>query len=325
MIELPQELQAAIEDIALDYDLSAIARASEELTRRYREEKKRVGQFMESPHHKIAYLLARLPATYAALSAILKEVARQRSPKSLLDVGAGPGTGMWAALGVFPHIADIACIECDPFLIDTAKRLAAQAASSAMRTAHWIAHDSAGSFDWGTHDLILFSYSLGEMARPSDVLTKAWRQCNDCLVIAEPGTPTGFRTILAARQLLLKEGAHLLAPCPHAAPCPLPENDWCHFSQRTGRSWLHRHTKKASLPYEDEKYSYLVASKRPGAFYPARILRAPEKKTGHVHLCLCTEAGISQPTLSRRQKDLYRQARKSSWGDVWPPQSEGGD
>src|SRR5471030_871273 len=48
----------------------------------------------------LAYALARMPATYAAVTASLNALAEIRpefAPASLIDVGAGPGTAVWAA------------------------------------------------------------------------------------------------------------------------------------------------------------------------------------------------------------------------------------
>ena len=48
----------------------------------------------------LAYALARMPATYAAVAAglnALSEIKPDFAPATLLDVGAGPGTATWAA------------------------------------------------------------------------------------------------------------------------------------------------------------------------------------------------------------------------------------
>ena len=46
-------------------------------------------------------------------------------------------------------------------------------------------------------------------------------------------------------------------------------DDWCHFSQRLARSRDHMLLKDASVPFEDERYSYVVAT-RAEAFRAAR-------------------------------------------------------
>ena len=53
-----------------------------------------------------AYLAARLPATYAAVSAALASVPGDvlATVHTLLDLGAGPGTATWAALSQCPAV-----------------------------------------------------------------------------------------------------------------------------------------------------------------------------------------------------------------------------
>src|SRR5260370_8908587 len=48
-----------------------------------------------------------MPATYAAVTAsfnALCEITPAFTPKSLLDIGAGPGTATWAAAEAFPSL-----------------------------------------------------------------------------------------------------------------------------------------------------------------------------------------------------------------------------
>src|SRR6202142_4800445 len=55
----------------------------------------------------LAYALARMPATYAAVTAslnALRETVPDFAPKTLLDVGAGPGTATWAAAEAFSSL-----------------------------------------------------------------------------------------------------------------------------------------------------------------------------------------------------------------------------
>src|SRR5215471_21069640 len=52
----------------------------------------------------LAYALARMPATYAAVAACfkaLRDIWSDFAPKTLLDVGAGPGTASFAAAETF--------------------------------------------------------------------------------------------------------------------------------------------------------------------------------------------------------------------------------
>ena len=135
-------------------------------------------------------------------------------------------------------------------------------------------------------------------------------------MIIEPGTPEGFAIIRSLRQELLAVGAYLAAPCPHANECPTPAGDWCHFSERLERTSEHRSTKGGQLGYEDEKYSYVIFSREPVALPAARILRHPRKHSGHTEFELCTPEGLKRETISRKQGERFRTAKKAEWGDT---------
>src|SRR5580698_7924728 len=99
-MQLPPELRHAIdeEEEAAGVNLAQRVRAAEQLSRRYQQ-----GDFRQpvlaTGAHRIAYLQARMPATYAASCRVFHEI-RSRLPdvelRSLLDLGAGPGTTAWA-------------------------------------------------------------------------------------------------------------------------------------------------------------------------------------------------------------------------------------
>lgn len=160
------------------------------------------------------------------------------------------------------------------------------------------------------------------------VVDAAARASEAAVVVTEPGTPDGYARVIAARDRLVAAGLRVLAPCPHSAQCPMvPGEDWCHFAARVNRSSLHRQVKGGSLPYEDEKFSY-VAAVRPGvtgAPAAGRIVRRPQKRKGQVLLELCTEGdGLRPATVTKRHGAGYRAARDARWGDAWPPDGAAG-
>ena len=130
------------------------------------------------------------------------------------------------------------------------------------------------------------------------------------MVIIEPGTPEGFERVRMARTLALKRGLSLHGPCPHHNVCPMVGKDWCHFAARLSRSSLHRFIKKGALGHEDEKYSYLIASKQPYAPSGARVLRHPIRKKGHVLAMLCTAEGLEQRVFKGKEK------KEIHWGSL---------
>lgn len=167
-------------------------------------------------------------------------------------------------------------------------------------------------------DLISFSYSLGEMKDPTAILKKYWTATKDALIITEPGTPAGFSTILKARTFLQDQGAFFIAPCGHNGPCPLSEapKDWCHFSVRVERTSAHQKIKKGNLQYEDEKFSYLIATKTPPLSLGSRILKKPLKGTGHIRFDLCTPQGVEKKIISKSDGEIYKKAKSKEWGDT---------
>src|SRR6202790_4233270 len=67
----------------------------------------------------LAYALARMPATYAAVTAslnALREINTNFAPTSLLDAGAGPGTATWAAAEAFPSLQSFALLDANSAL-----------------------------------------------------------------------------------------------------------------------------------------------------------------------------------------------------------------
>jgi ribosomal protein RSM22 (predicted rRNA methylase) len=208
--------------------------------------------------------------------------------------------------------------------LEAGRRLAQSSHIQAVREAVWQQSDLAENAA-AAADLVVISYALGELTpkQRRSAIEFALSRTKQMLVVIAPGTPGDFRTILDARAQVLELGAHLLAPCPHESACPMEGgNDWCHFAQRLERTSDHRRLKSGALGYEDEKFSYMVASRAASARAMTRILRHPQKHSGHMQLRLCANSGLVQMTVTKSQKENYRRARKAEWGDPWDAASE---
>lgn len=319
---LPSSLQLAINQAMVSFGIRQLTVGREELTERYREHSSR-RQMIGTEAHRHAYVIARLPATFAAIQAVLHAV-KERAPcldiRSVLDLGAGPGTGMWAACMSFPDVETVTLVEKDSSLAILGQRLTEGSEYAAICSANWEIGDLEQSLDLPPSDLVIFSYSIGEVADQERirVIERGWKAAKQLLVIVEPGTPAGFERIRSIRRQLIEWGAHLIAPCPHHAACPMTGGDWCHFSVRIERSSLHRRIKGGTLGHEDEKFSYVAATKIPFPLPQARILSHPLRHSGHLQLKLCTrEEGLQYPIISKKMGDVYKAARKAEWGDVW--------
>ena len=288
-------IEEAIERICSSYPQKELLQAAEELSSRYHDKKSH-----DTELHRIAYLATRLPATYAVLTKVLSEISL---PKTILDCGAGPGTSIWALLDT--PITSLTLIDEDPGFVKLGKKIGPTPPFDVTwKTQSFLTFQDRA-------ELILFSYSLNEIPQEklSEVISKAHGQTENYLVIIEPGTPDGFERIRTTRAQLLALGMSLHAPCPHHNVCPMTGLDWCHFSARLPRTSLHRFLKKGTLGHEDEKYSYLIASKEPHTPRGARILRHPIKRKGHTIATLCTEEGLKEKTFTGKER------KKLKWGD----------
>jgi len=324
-MEIPQQLRSALDAELSSVPPKKLASSVADLSGRYRTGTPyRGGWYFQSREDIAAYTAYRLPATYAATHAALEQVRERLSdwkPQSLLDVGAGPGTAMWAATAIWPDLKRITLLEREDGMIAAGKRLATYSPLAPVREANWLRADVAGA--WGTFpcDLVIMSYVLGELPqdRVAPLLHKLWEATGGTLVIIEPGTVAGFHRIKQAREQMLEEGAKSIAPCPHDAACPMMDNDWCHFAQRVERSRTHRRAKAAELSYEDEKFSFLAVSRTPGAAIEGRVIRHPQVRPGHIRLEVCTPGGVTTSVLTRKNRETYRMARDLRWGSVVPP------
>lgn len=320
-VELPPELRAAIDERLRETAPGELARAAAELSARYRAPASQGWRAARSSAHLLAYAAVRLPATYAAITAALLRVQELRpgwQPRTLLDLGTGLGAGVWAAAALWDSLRQITALDADPRALALAQELARSAAHPAVRSAAWRRAALTEPLPDVVADLVLIAYVLGELAPDAGqaLVERAWQAATDMLVIVEPGTPAGYGRVIAARGRLLAQGAFTTAPCPHDAPCPLVD-DWCHFAVRLPRSRLHRALKQAALGYEDEKFSYVALARTATERAAARVIRHPQVYPGRIGLTLCTRQGVQAVTVTRADRERFRQARKTDWGDAF--------
>lgn len=321
-MELPIALRQGVERLLEKVPLPVLKQAARTLSDRYRAELRDGRLHMAEEMAVKAYLATRLPATYAAVRASLDAVGEARpdyAPKTLLDIGAGPGTVLWATADLWPDLEQAVLIEAGAAVRRVGETLAANAMTARIA---WLAGDvTIDLADLKPADLVTCAYVLDEIAPASlpKLVGRLWQLTADTLLVVEPGTPAGWQRILAVRRQLIEAGAHVLAPCPHEAPCPLAAPDWCHFSRRVARSRLHRLAKDADVPWEDEKFIYVAASRQAARPRAARVIAPPKSGSGKVLLKLCEKDGSAGEKLfTKRDGDAFRLARRLDWGDALP-------
>lgn len=322
--ELPAALRVAIAGLIEARGLAGLSTGQARMSDDYRAGKASSVALRSEP--AIAgYLAARLPATYAAVRSALGRLQGQRpdiTPRTLLDVGCGPGTASFAALDAYPGIEALTGVDHNPALLATARRLFETSGLAGSRrltlTTGDVTRDIAPV---PTADLVILSYALVEsdLARAGAIATRLWACTADVLVLVEPGSPAGFQRLLAARTALMAAGATILAPCTHAHACPMVAPDWCHTSVRLARSREHLRAKAAAVPFEDEKFAYLIAARTAGAPQTgSRIVAPPHHGKPGVTFRLCSAKGLETCTIAARDP-AFKAARKLEWGDWMPP------
>ncbi|MEU3725215.1 small ribosomal subunit Rsm22 family protein [Streptomyces sp. NPDC031705] len=273
-----------------------------------------------------AYAAYRMPATFEAVRSALDGLATAApdwAPGSHVDVGGGTGAATWAVDATWDGPRETTVLDWAEPALALGKELAGRSSSGVLRAAEWRRAVIGSGISLPEADLVTVSYVLGELTAQARlaVVAEAAR-AGRAVVLIEPGTPEGYLRIREAREQLIAAGMTVAAPCPHDGTCPIEVGqDWCHFSARVSRSSLHRQVKGGSLPYEDEKFSYVAATRFPVAPVPSRITRRPQIRKGLVLLDLCgpREAGLSRATVTKRHGDLYKAARDVEWGEQWPP------
>jgi len=270
----------------------------------------------------VAYAAYRMPATFEAVRSALDAFADavpDWTPQGHTDVGGGTGAATWAVTATWSGDRPVTVLDWAEPALALGKEIAT--ANPGLRNASWRRARIGAALTLDATDLVTVSYVLNELTAPDRAaLVDAAASAAQAVVIVEAGTPDGYARVIEARNRLIGAGFHIAAPCPHSAACPIvPGEDWCHFSARVSRSSLHRQVKGGSLPYEDEKFSYVAAIRLPVEPAPARVVRRPQIRKGQVLLDLCeTDEQLRRTTVTKRHGDLYKAARDVSWGDPWP-------
>jgi ribosomal protein RSM22 (predicted rRNA methylase) len=264
-----------------------------------------------------------MPATYAATREALSKTVERHSglqPRSVLDLGSGPGTASLAALEMWPTLERVTMLEGLQAFRDLAAEFARTGDLVVPPRIEIIEADLRTSAKtWPKADLVMAAYVLVELpeTRVRELVLDAYHKAHQALLLIEPGTPAGFARIRIARDALVECGASVIAPCPHSRACPMRSSDWCHFSVRLPRSRDHKLAKAADVPFEDERFSYLAVTRSQVAAAEGERVIAPARVgKGEIVLRTCTDQGLADRCISRRDRLDYKAAKRLGWGDI---------
>lgn len=318
MAGFPQALSLALEALVTGQDSARLERDARTISENYRLRTGTGSRLLTKESEAAAYAAARMPATFAAAQAALKEslAAADLGMKirSVVDCGAGTGAATWAAAQLL-DLERVTCLEREEAMRAVGSRLMRE---GGMPHAVWTGCDLTDSAPLPKGDLVIEGYMLGELREDMrlPVAEKLWQAAERMLVIIEPGTPQGFANLAAVRARLTALGAHVAAPCPAGSTvCPMAGEDWCHFAVRVQRTKLHKALKGGDAPYEDEKFCYLALTReKPEAACSARVLRHPLIAPGRITLTLC-EDGEKKLQIVTKKDPLWKRARKIGAGE----------
>lgn len=308
----PELIREETQKMCFSEDANALVEISRRISEGYRSDK--ANRTIGGKREILVYAAARMPATFGAISRAIELSLScfEGEIQSVADYGAGTGAGIISA-AMICECEELFAYEKETEML----KLGSHFCGLLDIPVSWEQCDFTKDFPNRRTDLAICAYCLNELPEAAREKTLAAIADNaERLIIVEPGTPSSFSQIKKLRTSLIEKGFSIAAPCPHNKECPLPENDWCHFSERIQRSSLHKRLKGGDAPYEDEKFCFIAAQKN-AVPQKARIIRKPIVQSGRITLSLCTENGTKTRVVAK-SSPLFKQARKADTGDSFP-------
>jgi len=251
---------------------------------------------------------------------VLDELAQLgwRAPAGLvLDWGCGTGVAsraLFAADSTAPADAPARLWDRSPAAMRfAAARLAAE--NPRLDVTH-------GETPRGEIGTLLVSHVTSELSHEALVALVELARRATAVLWVEPGTPAASRALIGAREAL-RGVLDPVAPCSHAAPCPLADGagpsarDWCHqFASPppeafTSAHWA-RFARELTIDLRSLPVTFLALDRRPHAPLPpdaTRLIGRPRVLKGHVRVTGCDGSGVHERRISKRvSPELFRDA-----------------
>ncbi|EPZ31457.1 Ribosomal protein Rsm22, bacterial-type domain-containing protein [Rozella allomycis CSF55] len=297
------------------------------------------------------YCAWQLPFTFGPILRVLNEIKSRNPdyvPKSILDVGTGPGTCL-AANEVWGDVKEMIGMDTSSDMIAMAENLNTERKVS---NAH-VVFKRCKNFNRETikeprHDVVISSFVLLEIPEEKTRLEfydRLWNQTSDFLVLIERGSPQGFKYIAEARKYLLERENGPMQGLYTSMDENGEESIYKIVPQLKGER-AHVFAPQNISNYKEnkvpQKFSYVVLRKKPrpdnehnadltfpenlankSAHWP-RITRETMKRGGHVIVDVCDNDATMKRLLCTKTQgtSVFKESRKSRWGDLWPHESK---
>ncbi|HZH03088.1 MAG TPA: small ribosomal subunit Rsm22 family protein, partial [Myxococcaceae bacterium] len=241
------------------------------------------GRYMDDPRLLGAYLLFYWPVSYAQGRQVLGELSSR--PRSVLDLGSGPGPLAFAAADAGAR--EVVVADRSRPALALARALAAEAGET-LSAREWDPQRGDAPPD-GPYDLVTAGHlfnelfgkgesSLGRRAALVEAMLSRVKKGGSA-VIVEPALRETSRELLGLRDLMVSRGYAVRAPCLFRGPCPalLKSSDWCHAEREWPMpSLVAEIARAAGLHKEALKMSYLALAPKGEAWPeppPGRLFR----------------------------------------------------
>jgi ribosomal protein RSM22 (predicted rRNA methylase) len=260
--------------------------------------------YLAKPELLHAYMLYYLPRSYVQARLAFRHLVGKKIHR-MLDLGSGPGPLLMAgidAFGLQPGSDRLWAVDHDARAMKLAAELTG--AQTAVSKLPQLPPGLTGK----TFDLVSLGLVVNELWKGSpDAVAKraAWLQTQVLplvaegghLVIVEPALKETGREALQLRDLLVKGGLEVVAPCTRQGACPAleKERDWCHAGVRYDPPAAAKAIgKSVGIDPSDLRFFYLVL-RRPTAPVAAtdalRVVSEPLVEKGRTKIWVCGEGG----------------------------------
>ncbi|RJP47490.1 MAG: methyltransferase domain-containing protein [Armatimonadetes bacterium] len=324
---LPLKINEAISNLLSRQETTEWISRAEKLHSSYMtREKDGEGNYINDFQDVLAYLGLRIPSTYAQIFGVLsqvQEIIPSWEPKSLLDIGSGPGTGIWATKEIWPSIETATCIDKEKYFLSVGEELTNKALEKVKTT--WKQEDITQlKVNSAQFDLVIIANVLNELSDSQQkiLLGQAYNHSSGIIVIIEPGTSYGVNIIRKTAQTLIDKG-NLLAPYINNSFVD-DSQEWIHFPQRFIRPDFLRRIRQqmrtSSLmasDWEETKYAYVAVGKIPPEEEVwGRVIGPIKKQKGFLEVSTLTKDEIEVVRVLKRHKKEYSFAKNLQWGQI---------
>ena len=315
-------LTSQIEEMVSNQKSSNLKKEYTDISLQYRKEKINSKTIISNSNQALSYVSSRMPETAVVINNVLsilnKIINISNEINSVLDLGSGTGSALWALENFLKSNTDVLAIEKQEAMLNCSKELSKNLNLNIDYMQEDVLSKAASQIE--NKDMVLESFMLNEMSENDrrKTLDLMISKSDKLIILIEPGTPVSYQKMMQDRDYLLSKDLHLILPCMHANKCPL-QNDYCNFSVRVNRTKISKQIKNASLGYEDEKYFYLIFSKQPFENkFDNMVLRKPVYRKSCVDLKLCNNCGdVKNITITKNNKQNYATAKDLKHGDLF--------